>query len=59
MTVWIKLQGDPAAEFMKQYQEMLEQAQVDKKEFPPEMFVQYMLDIRKLAQERKAETDGK
>lgn len=48
--VFIKLEGDIAVEFDKQRRELEDRARQEEPGamFPPEMFVSYMLDVRRL-----------
>jgi hypothetical protein len=54
-TKWIKLTGETATMFDEQYGAMLEEHadEFDAAAFPEEMFVRYLLDIRKKSLEMK------
>lgn len=53
MTTWLKLTGSAQSKWQEQYAEMLKIHGVTTVEFPPQMFVEYLLDIRSKAQEMK------
>lgn len=52
-TRWLKLEGETADIFNTQYQVMLDEHadEFSPEEFPPEMFVRYLLDVRQKSME--------
>lgn len=53
MTLWIKLNGPAQTKFDEQYKRMLKVSDVTTLDFPPGLFVEYLLDIRAKAQAMK------
>lgn len=49
-TRWIKLTTSAATKFNAQYKDMLDKQEVTEEEFPPGLFVEFMLDVRAQAQ---------